>query len=83
MVGCVSRRQSQTAQSWGSWDRDRTGFGRLATDEQEAMMDGRFSLDEEDEGARDNQILASGIPPTANHGGFGGNGMGSDGVIRL
>lgn len=81
ITGCVYRRE-QTGQSWGSWDRDRTGFGRLATDEQEAMMNGRFSIDEEDEGAQDNQLLRSGVPPGI-HGGSGANGMGSDGVIRL
>jgi cation-dependent mannose-6-phosphate receptor len=86
LVSCVARRrEGPSAPSWGSWRRDRNGFGRLPTEEEEAMFNGRFSIDEDDEGARDNQILASGIPPNfaASGGGSGANGDAHEGAIRL
>ncbi|KAF8323793.1 mannose 6-phosphate receptor domain-containing protein [Clavulina sp. PMI_390] len=75
LMSCFSRRDTQRGQSWGSWNGDRSGFGRLARDEEEeAIMNGRFSIDEEDEGARDaTPLQTNGLPA----------GMGSDGAIRL
>jgi len=68
-----SRPRDLSEPTWGSWRRDRSGYGRISAEEVEAMADGRFSLDEEDEGERDNQLLESGIPPSGGH----------DSVIRL
>lgn len=79
------RRGGPGAPSWGSWRRGQDGFGRLPTEEEEAMFNGRFSIDEDDEGARDNQILTSGIPPNFAAGGrtSGANGSTHEGAIRL
>lgn len=80
LAQCVSRKESHSGPSWGSWHRDRNGFGRLPTEEEEeAMMNGRFSIDEEDAGARDNQLLQSGIPP----GMHDGSAAAHSGTIRL
>jgi len=40
----------------------------VSAEEEEAIVDGRFSLDEDDEGARDNHPLESGIPPGVHEG---------------
>lgn len=66
--GFLRRRNAdQSEPTWGSWQRGgQRGFSRLPTDEEEAMLGGdnrRFSIEEEDEGARDNPILSSGVPP--------------------
>jgi len=64
-----SRAQNSSEPSWGSWRRDRSGYGQVSDEEVQGIVDGRFSLDEEDEAARDNRPLDSGIPPSGIHGG--------------
>lgn len=83
LVSCIARRShGPDVPSWGSWRRDRYRFGRLPTEEEEAMFNNRFSFDEDDDGARDNQILQSGVPP--NFAGSGGRSGGvPEGGIRL
>jgi len=84
----VARRRERdpSAPSWGSWRRDRNGFGGLPTEEEEAMLNGRFSIDDDDEGgARHSQALQDG---TSRNLGNGGEGSGANedthaGRIRL
>jgi len=63
---CVARRShaDSTQPSWGSWrnSRYRSGYGRMATEE-EAIANTRFSLDDDEEGARDAQPLSNVMPP--------------------
>jgi len=75
---CRSRNRSRGYEeppNWGSWGRDGGAAGPLLgreEDDEEAGIDGRFSLDEDDE--RDNQPLRSVTPPPL---------VGGDGIIRL
>jgi len=85
LVSCLGRRRNEpSGPSWGSWRRNRNGFGGLPTEE-EAMFNGRFSIDDDDDGARDNQELRSGIPPNFSGSGenSGVNGGAHEGGIRL
>lgn len=85
LVSCLGRRRNEpSGPSWGSWRRNRNGFGGLPTEE-EAMFNGRFSIDDDDDGARDNQELRSGIPPNFSGSGENNrvNGGAHEGGIRL
>ncbi len=75
---CVARRSrtNLSQPSWGSWRNPgyRSGYGRVAAEEEEAIANTRFSLDDDEEGARDAQPLSDVIPPHP---------VSGDGTIRL
>src|SRR5258708_10998059 len=75
---CVARRSrtNLSQPSWGSWRNPgyRSGYGRVAAEEEEAIANTRFSLDDDEEGARDAKPLSDVIPP---------NPVSGDGTIRL
>lgn len=72
LSGCVARRSraDSTQPSWGSWRNSRyqSGYGRMATEEEEAIANTRFSLDDDEEGARDAQPLSNVMPPVSGDG---------------